>query len=69
MNTKDVYSEILNGNAVLITGSGANVEVKNHEGDDFPVGTKLPMLLYKECGIENPDDPYDLQDASQTFLE
>ena len=69
MDKREIFDEILSGNAVLLTGSGVNVGVKNHEGDDFPVGTELAMLLYKECGIINPDDPNDLQDASQTFLE
>lgn len=69
MDIKEIYKEILNGNAVLITGSGANVGVKNHNGDAFPVGSALPELLYKQCGIEDPYNPYDLQDASETFLE
>lgn len=69
MNIKEIYKEILSGNTVLITGSGANVGVKNHNGDAFPVGSALPELLYKQCGINAPDNPYDLQDASETFLE
>lgn len=65
MRKKDVYKEILNGNAVVITGSGVNVDVKNHEGDNFPIGSDLPLLLYRECGIDKPEDKFDLRDASQ----
>lgn len=67
-NTK-VFNSILSGRAILITGSGVNVGVKNHEGIEFPIGKDLTKLIYNKCGITNPDDEYDLQDASQTYLE
>lgn len=69
MDKAKIYNSILNGKAILITGSGVNVGVKNHEGMDFPVGKKLTTFIYGECGITNPDDEYDLQDASETYLE
>lgn len=69
MDNNLVCEYILRGEAVLITGSGANVGVTNHNNEDFPTGKKITKEIYKECGILDPEDEYDLQDASQTYLE
>lgn len=69
MEKTRIFNSILNGRAILITGSGVNVGVKNHEGKKFPTGKDLTKLIYNKCGIINPDDEYDLQDASQTYIE
>lgn len=69
MKEQEIYSEILNGNAVLIAGSAINIGVMNHDKHKFPIGNDLSMMLYKACGIMNPDNEYDLQDASQTYQE
>lgn len=69
MNLNTILEEIVAGRAILFTGSGVNGQVKNHNGEVFPDGRKLTELLYRECGIDTPDDPYDLQDASMTYVE
>ena len=35
----------------------------------FPSGVSLAEKLYKACGIEDPDNVADLQDAAYTYLE
>lgn len=69
MNTKDIYQKILNGRAIIIAGSGINIDVKDCDGNDFLTGSRLAERIYEECGISNPDNKWDLQDASQTYLE
>lgn len=64
-----IFDKIIKGNAVLITGSGANDGIKTLENEKFPMGTGLAKCLYEECGIDQPDNIYDLQDASETFAE
>lgn len=64
-----IYRNILNGNAILITGSGAHMTVKNHNGENFPSGVNLAKKVYELCGVEAPDNEYDLQDATDTFVE
>ena len=58
---------IIDGDAVIIMGSGASFGAKNAFGD-FPSGSLLANELYQKCGI-TPDDPYDLQDAAQCYEE
>lgn len=69
MELTKVYDDILSGRALLLTGSGINVEVYNHQNSKLPTGKDLAKDLYRQCGINEPDDPFDLQDASQTFIE
>lgn len=58
---------IIDGDAVIIMGAGASFGAKNAFGD-FPSGALLASELYQKCGI-TPDDPYDLQDATQCYEE
>lgn len=69
MELKEVFQTIINGGSVLITGSGANYGVKGIDGGSFPTGTELAEYLYREAGIFSPENPYDLQDASETYIE
>lgn len=69
MENGKVYESIINGKAVLITGSGAHLGIKNPDGNEFPSGAGLAKRLYSAIGIENPDNPWNLQDASESFLE
>lgn len=64
-----ILNSILDGRSLLITGSGINNGVKNLSGNNFSQGKELTMKIYSACGIDNPEDEYDLQDATQTFLE
>lgn len=66
---KELFEEIVKGNAILITGSGANSGVETIDGEKFPMGTGLAKCLYEQCEIENPDNWFDLQDASETYIE
>lgn len=54
---------------MLITGSGAHMDVLTPDEKPFPSGIELSRTLYTSCGIMNPENPYDLQDAADTFLE
>ena len=69
MKKEEIYASILNGTAILITGSGAHLSVKNSFGQPFSSGVNLSKKLYEKCGISDPEDPKDLQDAAETFLE
>lgn len=69
MEKEQVFKSILAGTAILITGSGAHMSVMTPDGEEFPSGYMLSKELYRLCGIENPDDPWDLQDASDTYLD
>ena len=69
MKKEDVFKSILKGTAVLITGSGAHLDVKTPNNDDFPSGVNLAKQLYKLSNIDNPENPWDLQDAAETFQE
>ena len=67
MELQKVYKHILEGNAILITGSGAHLDVHTPNGGEFPSGVTLASRLYKLCGIMEPENPWGLQDASETF--
>lgn len=69
MELHEVYQAIVNGRAILLTGSGAHVNAIGIEGKSFPSGVHLACDLYKACGIDNPENPSDLQDAADTYLE
>lgn len=69
MELNDVFQSIIDGTAVLITGSGAHMGALNSSGTPFPSGYILAKSLYEKSGIMNPDNPWDLQDASETYLE
>jgi len=69
MNKEKVFQSILNGTAILITGSGAHCGALNAEGSPFPSGTELAKEIYGFCGIDTPENPWDLQDASDTYVE
>ena len=40
---------IIDGNAILITGSGASWGARNVDGENFPSGYKLASNIYKKC--------------------
>lgn len=67
MDLEAGIKHILDGNAVIIMGAGASYGAKNPFGN-FPSGAALAEKLYKKCNID-PDDPYDLQDAAQNFMD
>lgn len=69
MELEKVYQAIVDGKALLITGSGAHMGVLTPDGKEFPSGIDLSKAIYLSCGITNPENPYDLQDAADTFLE
>lgn len=67
MELTNAIKHIIDGNAVIIMGSGASYGAKNAFGD-LPSGTKLSSLLYEKSGVI-PEDQYDLQDASLCYQE
>ncbi|MCM1173842.1 MAG: hypothetical protein NC341_02195 [Blautia sp.] len=69
MDKKQAFKDILNGKAIIITGSGAHLEVMTPNNEPFPSGVSLAEEIYKECGIGNPENPWDLQDATDTYTE
>lgn len=69
MENQDIFNSILKGNAILITGSGAHLEVKTPLGELLPSGVNLATQLYKLCGIDSPENSWDLQDAAETYQE
>ena len=46
MKLEKVYQAIINGNAMLITGSGAHMDVLTPDGKPFPSGIELSRTLY-----------------------
>ena len=69
MELEEIYQAIITGKAMLITGSGAHMTALDINGAKFPSGVALAEKLYKACGIMNPENPYDLQDAADSYLE
>ena len=64
MELEKVYQSIIDGKAMLITGSGAHTDVLTPDGCKFPSGIDLARTIYSACGITNPENPYD----EYTFL-
>ena len=69
MELNEVFEKVKSGRAVLITGSGAHMKAIGADGEAFPSGPQLSEKLYHECGNLSPDDPGDLQDSSEMYLE
>lgn len=69
MELKEIFEKVKSGRAILITGSGAHMKAIGANGKEFPSGTQLSERLYHECENFNPDDPGDLQDSSEMYLE
>lgn len=69
MELEKVYENIINGTAILITGSGAHINVHTPDGKPFPSGVSLAERLYQQCDIMNIENPWDLQDASETYID
>ncbi len=69
MTVEQAFKSILSGRAILITGSGAHLGVTTPDNAPFPSGIRLSKEIYKECGIDNPENPWDLQDATDTYTE
>ena len=66
---ENVYEEICNGNAILLTGSGAHIGATGMNNKPLPTAKELSKLLYEKCGISNPPNENDLADAASTFME
>ena len=64
-----IFKSILDGSAILITGSGAHHGVLTPDGKPFPSGVELSERIYSQCGILNPEKSWDLQDATDTYIE
>lgn len=67
MDIEAGIKHILDGNAVIIMGSGASYGAKNASGE-FPSGAVLAKSLYAKLNV-TPEDEYDLQDAAQLYEE
>ena len=67
MELREGIKHIFDENAVVIMGAGASYGAKNAFGS-MPSGKELSQYLYSKCDIK-PDDPWDLQDAAQTYEE
>ena len=52
MQLEKVYQAIMNGRAILITGSGAHSDVLTPDGKPFPSGIELAKTIYASCGIK-----------------
>ena len=65
MELTTAIEHILDGNALIIMGSGASAGAKNAY-DEFPSGKTLAKHLYEMCAMV-PDDETDLQDAAQLY--
>ena len=64
-----IFKSILDGSAILITGSGAHHGVLTPDGKPFPSGVELSERIYSQCGILKPEKSWDLQDATDTYIE
>lgn len=69
MDLGAVYQSIVDGKAVLLTGTGAHVGVKNADGGFLPSGYQLAGSLFQAAGLENVEEYWDLQDASDSYIE
>lgn len=65
MEITEAIKHAIDGNALLFLGSGFSVEAKPIKGSKFLTGKKLADHLYKECGIEPPND--ELNYAAQRY--
>lgn len=68
MGMEKLYDAILNGKAILITGSGVNFGSKNIEGEQLPLGQSLAKTLYLLAGVDEPENENDLQDAAENYI-
>ncbi len=69
MELREIFENVKSGRAILITGSGAHMQAIGADGNKLPTGKELSIRLYHECGIFNPEDPGDLQDSSDMYVE
>lgn len=69
MHKDEAFKRILEGKAIVITGSGAHLGVMTPNNEQFPSGISLAKDIYGECGINSPENPWDLQDATDTYIE
>lgn len=69
MELEKVYKAIINGRAMLITGSGAHINALNMDREHLPSGGGLAKILYTACGISDTGNSDDLQDAADCYLE
>lgn len=67
MELHNAIMHIIEGNSIIIMGSGASYGAKNTIGP-LPAANGLAELLYSKCCID-PDDKNDLQDAAQCYEE
>lgn len=68
MDLQNVIKNIIDGDAVIIMGSGASIGIRNSQNNPFPSGKLLAARLYEACG-EISSDAYDLADASELYKE
>lgn len=69
MANEELFKKICDGTAILITGSGAHINVENPDGHKFFSGIDLTNYLYKQVGISQDEMDDDLSNAAQTYLE
>ena len=69
MANEELFKKICDGTAILITGSGAHVNVENPDGHKFFSGIELINHLYKQVGLSQDEIDEDLSNAAQTYLE
>ena len=65
----DIIKKILDGDGILITGSGASYGATNLLGEDFPDSKTLAEKLYKACGEEEENTDDDLGYAASKYLK
>ena len=63
----DAIEAALDGDAVLITGSGASLGATNKLGKEIPTASGLKDLLLAKCGITDPKSEATLQYAAQKY--
>ena len=52
MELQEVYQAIINGRAILLTGSGAHMSAVRMDEKPFPSGVSLAEKLYKHVALK-----------------
>ena len=63
----DAIEAALDGDAVLITGSGASLGATNKNGEEIQTASELKDLLLAKCKIPDPKSEATLQYAAQKY--
>lgn len=69
MDNNELFAKICEGNAILITGSGAHINVETPDGNKFLNGKQLARYLYINAGIPEDEIDDDISNAAQTYME